>query len=239
MTIIALDPARHAQVRIAPPPDMTHSARLDHAVIGLAEAALAAADYPLVLIKDGQTGRFHLAALLGLGAGRNLFVLDGLWHATYLPETVLRYPFFLDEAAPLGLAIDDDSALLCNHGEPLFNTQQMPTSVTLAMSDRIEKMMHDRTAMTAFVDDIVARRLVRALRIDLAYQDGGSSELGGLYGIDQFALGALDGGALVDLNQRGHLAPMHVMIASLAQFNRLEQLHNARAERRLACVNVQ
>lgn len=239
MTIIALEPAHHAQLRIAPPPDMAHAARLDHAVIGLAEVALAAADYPLVLIKDGQTGRFHLAALLGLGAGHNLFVLNGLWHATYLPETVLRYPFFLDEAAPLGLSIDDDSTLLGNRGEPLFNTQQMPTQVIGSMSERIAKMMHDRTAMTAFVDDIVARRLVRALRIDLVYQDGGSSELGGLYGIDQFALDALDGAALAELNQRGHLAAMFVMIASLHQLNRLEQLHNAQTERQLAQVVCQ
>ncbi|MDT8280185.1 MAG: SapC family protein [Erythrobacter sp.] len=239
MTIIALDPVRHAQLRIAPSPDMAHAARLDHAVIGLAEAGLAATDYPLVLIKDGQTGRFHLAALLGLGAGRNLFVLNGLWHATYLPETVLRYPFFRDEAAPLGLAIDDKSGLLGNHGEPLFNTQQMPAPVTLAMAERIEKMMRDRTAMTAFVDNIVARRLLRALRIDLTYQDGGSSEIGGLYGIDPFALAALDGDALAQLNQRGHLAPMFVMIASLNQLNRLEQLHNAQTDRPLAQVVYQ
>ena len=231
MTIIALDPVRHAHLRKALAPDLAYAAQLDHALIGLGEVALAAADYPLVLLKDAQTGRFHLASLLGFGDNRNLFVLNGSWHATYLPETVLRYPFFLDPAAPLGLAIDEGSALLGGHGERLFRDDGSLSSATLTMQERIQHMMRDRTAMTEFVDQIVGMRLVRPLRITLAYDAGNQAEIGGLYGIDQFALEALDGESLHRLNQQGYLAPMHVMLASLLQLNRLEQLHNATPDR--------
>ncbi len=231
MTVIALDPVRHAHLCKASAPDLAYASQLDHALIGLGEVALAAADYPLVLLKDAQTGRFHLAALLGFGGNRNLFVLNGSWHATYLPETVLRYPFFLDSAAPLGLAIDEASALLGRHGERLFDDDGTPTSATLTMQEQIQRMMRDRTAMSAFVDHIVEKRLVRPLRISVAYEAGNQTEIGGLYGIDQFALEALDADTLHHLNQQGHLAPMHVMIASLFQLNRLEQLHNAAPDR--------
>lgn len=239
MSVIALDRLRHARVCVAPPPDLAYAGQLSHAVIGLAEAPLAAADYPLVLLKDGQTGRLHLAALLGLAENCNLFVLNSRWHATYLPLTVLRYPFFLDETAPLGLALDESSGLICERGERLFDDRGEPTAATRAASERIRRMSRDRAAMTDFVDDIVSRRLVRPLRIELAFEDGGSTEVGGLYGIDRFASEELDGESLAQLNRRGHLAPMHVMTASLAQLNRLEQLHNARAARRLVHVECQ
>lgn len=231
MTIIALDPVRHAHLCKALAPDLAYAALLDHAVIGLGEVALAAADYPLVLLKDAQTGRFHLSSLLGFGDSHNLFVLNGSWHATYLPETVLRYPFFLDQAAPFGLAIDEGSALLGRNGERLFNEDGTLTLATLAMQERIQNMMRERTAMTEFVDHIVGKRLVRPLRVHLAYDAGNQADIGGLYTIDQFALEALDGEALHLLNRQGYLAPMHVMIASLFQFNRLEQLHNAVPDR--------
>lgn len=230
MTITALDPARHAHLCIAPPPDLNYAARLDHAVIGLSEVAAAATDYALVLLKDEQTGRFHLAVLLGLGGGRNLYLLNGQWHATYIPETIMRFPFFRDEEAPLGLAIEDSSGLLGNQGEPLFTSLGTPAPATLAMAGRMQAMMRDRTAMTDFVDDIVGRRLAHSLTIELDRGGGAPSRIEGLYGIDRFALESLDGGSLADLNRRGHLAPMFVMIASLQQLNRLEQLHNARPD---------
>lgn len=230
MAVIALDRVRHASVCIAPPPDLAYAGQLSHAVIGMTEIALAAADYPLTLLKDRQTGRFHLAALLGLTDGCNLFVLNARWHATYIPLTVLRYPFFLDAAAPLGLALDEASGLIGDGGERVFDDQGEPTAYIQATSDLIGQMARDRAAMTAFVDDIVGRQLVRPLHIALTFDDSRSIQVDGLYGIDDFALGALDGDGLVQLNRRGHLAPMHVMIASLSQFNRLEQLHNARTD---------
>jgi len=239
MSVVALDRLRHARVCIAPPPDLAHAGQLNHAVIGLAEVALAATDYPLVLLKDALTGRFHLAALLGLAQNCNLFVLNSHWHATYLPLTVLRYPFFLDEGAPFGLALDEASDLICATGERLFDDQGEPTATTRSASEQIRQMSRDRAAMTAFVDDIVSRRLVRPLRIELAFEDGGFTQVGGLYSIDRCAVDALDAENLLQLNRRDYLAPMFVMEASLAQLNRLEQLHNARSARRLAHIECQ
>lgn len=237
MTVSALNRSRHARVCIAPPPDLTYAGKQSHAVLGLTEVSLAAADYPLVLLKDGHTGRFHLAALLGLNEGSNLYVLNAKWHATYIPLTVLRYPFFLEEGALLGLAIDETSALVGNSGERLFDDQGEPTPYAMVASDRIGQMNRDRTAMAAFVDDIVGRQLVRPLPVTLIYEDGASTRVDGLYGIDSFALEALDGESLAQLNRRGHLGPVYVMMASLAQLIRLEQLHNARGERQLSRID--
>ena len=102
MAVTSLDPVRHAAARVGRGPDLDYAARLNHAVIGLDEVALAAADFPLVMMKDADTGRFHLAALFGFERDRNLFVLNRHWHATYLPETVMRYPFLLDDSGAAG-----------------------------------------------------------------------------------------------------------------------------------------
>lgn len=233
MTLVPLDPQQHADLCVAPAPDLSHAETLDHAVIGLAEVATAASDYPLVLLKDSQTGRMHLAALLGFGQKLNLYILNGQWHATYIPQTVLRYPFFLDDSAPLGLALENTSKLLGKRGESLFGESGQPSSITRAMAETLGHMMRDRAAMTVFVDELIARKLVRNLHLDLNFKDGSSSQIAGLYTIDQFVLAELDGDALRALNQNGHLAPAHVMMASLQQLNRLEQLYNARSEKRI------
>jgi hypothetical protein len=232
--ITSLDAVRHADVRVARAPDLAYAACLNHAVIGLDEVALAAADFPLVMLKDAQTGRFHLAALFGFAPDRNLFVMNGRWHATYMPEAVMRYPFLLDDNGVLGLAIDEASGLLSVSGDRLFDSNGNPSAFARAVAERIRTMKRDRDAMTVFADTVVQHRLVRPLRLSLVFGDGGSGEIDGLYSADPAAITRLASDILVDLNRRGYLAAMHVMTASLAQLNRLQQLHNAQSSRHIA-----
>jgi hypothetical protein len=234
MSVTALDSRRHGAAHVGPAPDLDHAARLNHAVIGFDEVALAAADFPLLLMKDAGTGRFHLAALFGFTPDRSLFVMNGHWHATYLPESVMRYPFLLDDSGAAGLAVDEASRLVGVDGERLFDSRGEPTPFVHAVAERIRTMKRDREAMTAFVDAIVQHRLVRPLHLSLAFDDGVSTEIKGLYTADAAAVTELPGDALVELNKPGYLAAMHVMMASLAQLNRLQQLYNAQESRRIA-----
>src|ERR1041384_2219602 len=106
--ITALDPVRHRETRIGPRPDLTHAATQNHAILGLSECSLAAADYPLVLMKHTETGQFNVVALYGHERDRNLYIVNQHWHASYVPLATLRYPFLLDPKGALGLGIEED-----------------------------------------------------------------------------------------------------------------------------------
>ena len=59
-------------------------------------------DYPVCLIKDPETGRFKMSALLGFDPGENLYLEGDRWNALYVPLHVQRQPFMVGYSAPGG-----------------------------------------------------------------------------------------------------------------------------------------
>ena len=101
--IVPLDAARHHAVCVDA---MAGAAARQFVQIGLSEIALAAADMPLFLVKDGQTGRFNLVALFGLIEQRNLFWQQGGMQSTYLPRAASLTAFRLDPEGLEGVGLD-------------------------------------------------------------------------------------------------------------------------------------
>ena len=90
----------------------------------------------------------------------------------------------------------------------------------------------------AMVDDLAARRLIRPLSVVLRHADGPEHVLDGLYTVAPEALRALDDAAVVALHRADRLAPAAVMAASLAQVERLRQLHDATQPRAIASIAI-
>ena len=90
---------------------MTSGHRLNHAQIGLSETGVAASDYPLLFMKDVESGHFRLVALFGLRPDANCFLINDQWQATYLPLAVLGLPFRLG-GSDQSLCIDEESDLV-------------------------------------------------------------------------------------------------------------------------------
>lgn len=226
MAITPLIASRHGNIRIGPRPDPVYGARHNHAVLGASEIMHAAADFPLLLMKDGETGAFSIVALFGFAPGQNWFVINGGWHATWVPGAMLRYPFYRDESAPHGLAIDEDCALLHTaQGEALFADGQ-PTSFTNHIAQTIAALVDDVAAAQALARTLAANALVRPLTLVLTDASGHENQIDGLYGISQQALDELDDRAVLSLHRQGALRAANVMAGSLGQLERVRQLHD-------------
>jgi len=228
--------------------------------IGLSEVALAAADMPVCLAKDATTGRFNLVALMGLAGPANLFATATGLAATYMPQAALLAGFRLDPAGVAGLAVDeatggpvagagpgDRGPGAAGFGDggsgaagtPLFDADGAPAAVLGDIHAALERLVADVAAAQALVDDHAARRLVRPLRLVLRHADGAEHALDGLYTVGPEALRTLDDTAVVALHRAGRLAPAAVMAASLAQFERLRQLHDATQPHAIASIVVE
>lgn len=234
MPVFTLNATRHAKVRLRPQADMAHAERQNHARLGLSEVDLAAADYPLFLMKHAQTGRFTLCALFALEGDRSWYMLGGGWQATYLPEALLRHPFFLappeDTDAVLGLAIEETSPRLHDReGTALFEPDGQPTAAARSVADKLSRHRTDLDAAATFTAALAAEGLIRPLALRLRFADGRENQVEGLYGIGAEALAGLSDEAVVRLHRTGHLRAAHVMMASANQLYRLQQLHNAAA----------
>lgn len=234
MTITPLTAQRHGALAIGPRPDPAYGARHNHAVLGLDEIAQAAIDYPVLLIKDGETGAFNIAALFGFAPGQNAYVVNGGWHATWVPGAMLRYPFYRDEAAPHGLAIDEDCGLLRGAGEEALFSGGEPTGFTLRIAETIAALVEDIAAAQSLARTLAGHALVRPLMLVLTGADGHENQIDGLYGISRQAMDELDDQAVVALHRAGALRAANVMAASLGQMERLRQLHDHASPQPLA-----
>ena len=237
--IAPLDAARHANTRLGAFPDFSHARQQQHAILGSSEMMLAAADYPLVLMKHAQTGQFNVVALFGFASGQNLYVSGAHWNATYIPQNTLRYPFMASEAGVLGLALDERSELIGNPaGYRLFDDSGHPTDYTRQVADTLQWLRRDFETMQELVLALTQLSLVRPLTLLLRMDNSTESQIEGLYSVSDFALGALAETDIVRLHRRGFLRATSILAASLVQLNRLQQLHNGQSPLRIVNMAI-
>jgi hypothetical protein len=226
----ALDPARHGGLSIE---RSRGGAQRRLVPLGRGEIALAAADMPLCLAKDAQTGRFELVALTGLVEPVNLFVSPAGYHATYQPRAAGLSALRLDPGGAGGIAVDEEDGSLGSSGTPLFEDGRAdPWRVAL------DATIADVAAGRALADAYARRSLLRALTVVLTMADGREQLLDGLYAVAEAELAALDDAAVVAMHRADELAPAAVLGASLAQVERLRQLHNGRFADTIAAIRL-
>lgn len=90
-----LRPDHHQNLSV----DMSRSAALGDEVSQVLTYPLEFRDiqscYPIFFIKDPETAAFMPVALLGLNTGQNLFLVDDVWDAHYIPKLIERNPFLI------------------------------------------------------------------------------------------------------------------------------------------------
>lgn len=239
MIATPLDPNRHGPLQVGAFPDFAHASEQQHAILGWSEIALAAADYPLALLKHSGTGQFNLVALYGFRPAQNVYVAGSHWHATYIPQNSLRYPFFANDAGALGLAIDERSGLIgVADGQRIFDDAGRPTPYTVQIAAALRELQRDFEDMHEFVGELLRLQLIRPLLLMLHMEDGTTSQIEGLYSISDQAQASLADSAIVALHRNGYLQAVPILMASLVQMNRLQQLHNAQSPHRIRDVEL-
>jgi hypothetical protein len=189
------------------------------------------AHYPIVFRKDAN-GALHPIAVLGFQEGRNLFLDGDRWDASYLPLAIERQPFLIGKGDDdLTVHIDLDSPRVGSQiGIALFHEQggnseylDRVASVLLALHNGLE-------GVAAFVDALLALELLESFVLDVELDDGSANRLTGFYAINEDRLRALDAAALGGLHAAGHLEPVFMAVASVANFRGLiERMNRNRA----------
>lgn len=195
------------------------------------ELRSAVLDYPVVLMKDTETGRFGLFALLGFEPGENLFLDGSTWDAGYVPLHFRRQPFMVGYAAGEGeqpnpdksmITIDMDSKRVQeSEGEALFNADGSWTTYLQDVS-RMLGMMIQGTALTdAFVNELAERDFIEPVQLNITFPGGESKNYEGLYSVNDEKLNELSADELKDLHERGFLQASYLMLASIGNIQKL------------------
>lgn len=185
------------------------------------------AHYPIVFRKSAE-GEFQPLALFGFVPGQNLFLRPDGWDATYVPMTIERQPFLIGMSGgrePV-VHIDLDSPRVTRAGgEALFREHGGTTEFLERMSALLNTIHRGLARTPAFVAALLERDLLESFVLDVQGPDGSQHRLAGFYTIHEERLAALDGAALESLGKAGHLQPIYMAIASIAQFRALIERH--------------
>lgn len=226
MTIEQLNSNDHAGLRVRDMDDFTSLAEISFVPLLLPEFMLAAAEFPIIFISQPDSGTIQPVAMFSLTRGKNAFVEDGRWSASYLPATVRQAPFKLlsgkdEQANELFLGIDTESDLVsASDGEPLFAEDGSETPYLEKRKEELTEFARHSEVTTAFVAMLKERELLQERTLSFESQGKGGA-VKGLLVIDEERLKAMPAEEFIQLRDRGLLSVIYAHLISLHQARKL------------------
>lgn len=193
------------------------------------------ADYPIVLHKDEDTGKFLPMVMFGFEQDENLFLNGEQWQASYVPLMVRRGPFLIGFQEPPGggdksmvISVDMDNPRVGQEGERLFEPFGDNTEYTNQVADILQQIDQGQAAIEEFSRALSNLDLIEPFSFEVKLNSGETRRLEGFYTIHEEKLASLGGVILEDFAQRGILHGAYMMLASLGNFPKLIELKNRR-----------
>ncbi|MCW3173442.1 SapC family protein [Shewanella subflava] len=224
--ITLLEQAKHGELKITAS-DFNHVAEQHIVPVTLHEIARAATEYPIVFVKNSDTGEFQSVAMLGLKPGQNLSVKDGKWLGLYIPTVVRDYPLGLvlnpevKDKVWIGLR-EEAKEVSKTEGQALFNGDQETPFLEARKKALITHFEQDQ-ATRGILGFLAEKELFisQTLTVDVA---GEKRNINGLYLIDEQKLNSLSDEDFLELKKRGLLGPIYGHLGSINQVNRLARM---------------
>lgn len=182
--------------------------------------------YPILFRRSQERDGFVALALFGFEPEENLFLDGDRWDAPYLPLAIDIQPFLIG-GAPGGSAdkpvvVDMASPRIArDEGVRVFDADGRPTPYLEAMLERLGALDQGYAASADFFAALDRHGLLEPFTIDITLDDGASHRLVGFHIIAEDRLRTLDATALGALHADGHLLPIFMAVASLAQLSAL------------------
>lgn len=189
-------------------------------------------EYPILFRMDAESGAFSALAMFGFQTGENLYLDAQGWDARYVPLAMAIQPFLIGPPATGSndkqVHVDLDSPRIASgEGTRLFDPEGRPTPYLERIAGDLGRLDASYQASAGFFESLARYELLEPFVLDVTLRDGSTNRLVGFHVIDEAKLRALDGAALGDLHARGHLLPIFMALASLANIGALVDRKNA------------
>ncbi|MFK7863728.1 MAG: SapC family protein [Pseudohongiellaceae bacterium] len=228
--IVPLQNDKHKNLKLAENSDYTrHKER--HLIPIIAQDFFSlAAEFPIVFVKNGDTGEVVPVVVMSLREGQNLYCNTEGWQAPVIPMSFTNPPFSVARADPEGeqyvVMLDEESELLSEtEGEALFKEDGEKTEY---LEKRIESVsfVAEQVAQTQAICKLLEEKeLLTTQQIQLQYRpDGTPYNIDGIYVVDEAKLNELSDEDFLDMRKRGLVGMMYAHLTSLQQLRRISKL---------------
>ena len=192
--------------------------------------------YPILFHRPPGGDRFQAVALFGFHPGENLFLEADGWDAAYLPLAMTIQPFLIGAPTSAGAApsvhIDMASPRILRapdaDGAAVFDEAGRPTAYLETMAEQLGELDAGYWRSADFFSALRRHDLLEPLAVEMMLEDGGFERLVGFHVIVEARLAALDADSIAALHAEGHLQPIYMAIASLANLAALIARKNRR-----------
>lgn len=230
---VLLDSRSHAELRIR----TDRGAELGDGVMSClavpAEFRTLQNEYPILFRLNLERDSFSAVALLGFETGENLYLQNGRWDARYVPLALDIQPFLIGMAEPGAetkqVHVDMDSArVAAGEGVRVFDEHGRATPYLEEIADKLGALDEGYQAADDFHAALRRYELLEPMMFEVTLDDGSTNRLVGFHVIDEERLRALDPVAVAELHSTGHLLPIFMAVASLANLGALVARKNRR-----------
>lgn len=188
-------------------------------------------EFVVLFRRDPDTRSFSALALLGFEAGENLYLNGGEWLASYKPLALTIQPFLIGRAQSddrvSEVHVDlDHPRLSGSHGVRIFDDEGRPSPYFEEVVARLAALDQGHRSSADFFSVLERYELLEPFALDVELNNGARHRMVGYHLINEDQLASLEAGALAELHSAGHLLPIYMALASLANLNRLIESKN-------------
>ncbi len=215
----------HKNVRIDLNDSYKHLEKHHMAPVIVHEIADAAAELPVVFIKNPGSEQYISVALLGLKAEENLIIKDGRWTRSFVPAGYTHYPLALvpnpEDPNKYTVTIDMDSKAVSEEGgKALFNEDGSETEFLEYCRKALEAYYKSAMVTKEFVATLAQLDLLQPQSFSFAVGED-KRNVSGLHIVDEKKLNELSDEQFTDLRKKNYLMPIYAHLISLKQTQRL------------------
>lgn len=177
--------------------------------------------YPILFQLNHDSGDYHSVALFGFERGENLFLVDKKWIPSYTPLSMDTKPFLIglprDKDLDAQIHIDMDSPKVNEEiGNRVFDDSGKTTDYLDSISDKLSSLHRGYQWSKDFTVHLQKYNLLEPFVLEITLKDGSQNRLVGFHTINEERLSKLEGFALNELNEKGYLMPIYMILASLS-----------------------
>lgn len=212
----------HSRIKINDS-NMAHVSSQQVIPIVFQEFLAAARTYPIVFVKNTDTGRFQSVCVLGIKPGENKFVKNNQWLTGYIPQVVRNAPLYLiaEEGSQnlLHLGIDETSGRVdLDEGESLFDAAGKETDYLMVRKNNLVAYLENESITKNIIDLLVEMDLLTHQHLSVQVA-GENVSIKGVYIIDEDKLSQLADNHVLTLHKNGLFAPIYAHLMSLHQLS--------------------
>ncbi len=222
--IVILNKEAHKTMKVKQDKTFSHAKNKHISVLQVHEIVSAAACYPVVFVKDAETGAFRVVAMLGLAPQENLFYSADGWSTSYIPTSLMGYPFLISSDSLV--CVDTNNDLVNEReGNSLFNDDGSESAYLNDVKELLGTFNSQAPTTKAFIDYVAEKKLLSPLNLTIRVSDknDGAYGLNGVYAIDNKVLHELSDSDFLELQRKNYLFPIFSHLTSLGIISTLVQ----------------